>query len=216
MRHLKRKAMPKKWPMPRKGTTFVIKTKFNPEQGVPILIALRDMLGIAQNRKEVKKALHSQNILVNNKIARDEGNAMLLFDVLTIVPSKKSYRLGISKSGKFGLEEIKEGEAAFKIAKLVDKKILKGRRTQLNLSDGRNVLSEVKCNINDSIVINLKDKKIEKCLPLKEKAKVIVVGGKHSGARGVIDKIKLERKMARLNIDGKEINALIKQLMVIE
>ena len=214
--HLKRQTIPKNWPIHRKGTKYVVRPNFSMSKGVPILIILRDMLKIAQNRKEVKKAIHSKHIFLNKKRVTNEKNSALLFDVITIIPSKKNYRLELSKNGKFKIEEINESEAGKKIAKIMNKKTLKGKKTQLNLSDGKNFISNINCKVNDSVLINFKDKKIEKCLPLKEKTKVIVTGGKHSGERGIINKTNFERKMMELNIDKKKVNVLIKQLMVIE
>jgi len=214
--HLKRQKVPKSWPIARKGTTYVIKPNFSLQKGIPILIVLRDILKIAQNRKEVKKALHLKQILVNSKIAINEKNSVLLFDTITIIPSKKNYKLALTEKGKFKVEEIKEKESLSKIVKIVNKKTLKGKKTQLNLSDGKNILSDLKCNVHDSVILDLKDKKIIKILPLKEKANAIIFAGKHSGIKGVINKIKLEDKIAELNINEKNVNVLIKQLMVIE
>ena len=214
MTHLKRQKAPKNWPIPRKGTKFIVRPNFG--KGIPILILLRDMLKVAQNRKEVKKALHSKHILRNNKPAKDEKNSLSLFDTLSIVPAKKHYRLELTDNGKFKVTEIKESEANNKIAKVVNKKTLRGKKTQLNLSDGKNFLSTIKCNTGDSALVNFKDKKIEKCLPLKEKAKVVVFGGKHTGKQGQIRKLKLERKIASVVVNKENINVLIKQLMVVD
>jgi|TARA_Y100000034_G_scaffold19272_2_gene21709 small subunit ribosomal protein S4e len=211
--HLKRQKTPKKWPIPRKGTAYVVRPNNNLKNSIPILIVLRDILKLAQNRKEVKKAIHSKHILLNNKILKDEKNPMLLFDILSIVPSKKHYRMELSKKGKF---QIKETEINKKISKIINRKILKGKKIQLNLSDGKNFLSDIKCNVNDSVLINLKDKKIEKCIPLKEKAKIIIIGGKHTGETGIINNINSKRKITESVIDKKNVNVLIKQLMVIE
>ena len=211
MTHLKRQKIPKNWPINRKGTKYVVTPNF---KGLPILIILRDILKLAQNRKEVKKALYAQHILLNGKIVKDEKNSALLFDVITNVPAKENYRVELSDKGKFKVEKV--SEVGKKIAKIMNKKTLKGKKTQLNLSDGRNVLSEIKCNVNDSILISFKDNEIEKCLEMKEKAKVIVIAGKHAGEKGIIRSIKPRRKMAGLNVGEKEINVLIKQLMVVE
>jgi small subunit ribosomal protein S4e len=214
--HLKRQKSPKNWPIYRKGTKYIVRPRSNIEKGLPLLVILRDVLRIAQNRKEVKRALHEKQILVNNKIARDERSNVLLLETISILPLKKHYRLGLSDKGKFEVKEIKENEVNQKISKIVNKKILKGKKTQLNLSDGRNFISDIKCNINDSAKINLKEKKIEGCLGLKEKAKVLVFAGKHTGERGTIKKINQEKKMAELNINKKIVNTLISQFMVIE
>ncbi len=216
MSHMKRQSSPKSWPIKRKGTTYVVSSNFSTKQGVPILVLLRDMLKVADNRSEVKRIIHLKQILVNDRNVTDERNNVLLFDTINLIPLKKCYRLELSDSGKFLPKEIKESETAKKTAKVVNKKTLKGKKTQLNLSDGENFLSDLKCNISDSVVINLKDRKIEKCLPLKEKEKVIIFAGKHLGKKGEIEKINKEEKTAEVKIGGKNINILIKQLMVVE
>jgi len=216
MAHMKRHMAPKRWPIKRKGTKFVVRSNFNPTRGIPLLVVLRDMLRICQNRKEVKKAIYEKKIFVNCKEAKDEKNPLLLFDTLSIIPAEKYYRIILSANGKYSLGEINEKESGQKITKIMDKKILKGKKIQLNMRDGNNFISDIKCNMEDSALIDLKNKKIIKCLPLKEKANIFVVEGKHAGSKGVIEKLKLERKMAKLNIEGKEINVLIKQIMVVE
>jgi small subunit ribosomal protein S4e len=205
MSHLKRHAIPKSWPIERKGTAFVVQPNRSISSSLPVLIVLRDLLNVAQNRKEVKKMIHMKNILLNGKQIRDEKEAVLLFDTITLVPSNKHYRLVILKNEKFNVEEIKENESNSKIAKIINKKMLKGKKVQLNLSDGRNFLSAINCKTGDSVLINLKSKKIEKCIPLKENSDVIVFAGKHSGEKGI----------SSINTGEEKINVLIKQLMVI-
>ena len=214
--HLKRQKVPKSWPIPRKGSVYVVRPNFNLEKGLPILIILRDILKVTQNRREVKKVLHKKQILLNNSPVKNEKNNVLLFDVIKILPFKKSYRIELSENGKFKVNEISENEADKKIAKIINKKILKDRKTQLNLSDGRNFISDIKCKTNDSLLINLKDRKIEKHIPLKEKSNVIVFEGKHAGKKGRINKIDQDKKMVELDVDEKSFNVLIKQLMVVE
>ena len=213
--HLKRQKEPKRWQISRKGTTFVVRPSSNLRKGIPLLIILRDMMKVAQNRKEVKKAIHEKNILVNLKPVKDERHSVLLFDLITIVPEKKSYRIDLTENGKFTVEEAKDSTET-KVAKVVNKKMLKGKKVQLNLSDGNNFLSDVRCEVNDSVLIDLKNKKIQKCFPLKEKVNVFVFEGKHAGKRGVINKILSEKKMIELSQDKNISNVLIKQLMIVE
>lgn len=213
MKHMKRQSVPKNWPVPRKGSAYVVR----PISGnIPILVVLRDLLKIARNRKEVKKALHMNNILINGKAVKEDKIGVTLFDVVTIVPSKKNYKIDLKQNGKFTVEEISEKEADYKVAKVVDKKILKGKKIQLNLSDGNNFLSDLKCKTNDSVIVDFKEKKPVKCLELKEGSNVIIFAGKHAGKKGSIEKLKLERKMASVNFGEDKVNVLIKQLMVVE
>jgi len=216
MSHLSRQEKPKKWPIEKKGTTYLVSPNSNIKEGMPLLTILRDVLKIAENRKEVKTIIHERKILVNEKPATDEKNSVLFFDTIRILPMKKAYRMELTNKGKFNLVEVKENEAGKKVTKIVNKKILKGKKIQLNFSDGRNLLSKEKCNVNDSVLINFKDNKIEKILPLKEKAKVIVFAGKHAGKTGEIEKLDLKEKTVKIKNSEKEINILIKQLMVIE
>ncbi|HKL23289.1 MAG TPA: KOW motif-containing protein [Candidatus Nanoarchaeia archaeon] len=211
MTHLKRKSIPKEWPMSRKGSTFVAK---NISKGVPILVVIRDIMKIARNRKEVKKAIHMKHLLVSNRIVNDEKKSMELFDTLTIIPSKKNYQLILSEHGKYDVKEISEKETKEKISKIIDKKIVKGKKSQLNLWDGRNYLSDIKCQVNDSVLIDLEKNKILKCLPLKEKCEVLIIGGKHAGDKGVVKRIDLEEKMVEVKTKDEQFNVLIKQIMV--
>ena len=86
--YLKRQKAPKKWPIPRKGTTYVVRPKFNLTRGIPILIVLRDMLKITQNKKETKKAIYLKKILVGKKPVKDEKQSISLFDIITITDAR--------------------------------------------------------------------------------------------------------------------------------
>jgi len=211
--HLKRQKVPKSWPIFRKGTKYVVSPKSNLQRGIPLLIVLRDILKVVQNRKEAKRIIHAREVLVNNKQVSDEKMSVSLFDTISLVPMKKYYRAELLNGGKFSLSEIKENESNYKISKLVDKKMLKGKKVQLNFEDGRNLISDVKCAVNDSIIINLKGKKVEKCLPLKEGATAFIFLGKHSGKSVVVKKIYKEKGVAEVESDNNSINVLIKQLM---
>ncbi|GIU68419.1 MAG: 30S ribosomal protein S4e [Candidatus Pacearchaeota archaeon] len=214
--HLKRESAPKKWAIERKGTTYVVRPTGNLKLGIPLLIVLRDFLGIVKNRKEAKIAISSKKILINLKKPKDEKQSLLLFDVLFIVPEKKFFRLTLNEKGKFSLEEINENESHLKISKIINKKILKGGRTQINLLDGRNFIYNKKVNVNDSVLLNLKDKKIEKILPLKEGANAFVFDGKHAGKKGRINSIDLKNKVVNLDFNGNSLKVLIKQILIIE
>lgn len=213
---MKRHAMPKNWPIPRKGTTFVVSSNFGSEGGMPVLVILRDILKVAKTKKEVKKALFAKDILINGKVVHDEKNPAMLLDSLTIVPSKKTYRIELSENGKFTLIEIKENESEYKIGKIIGKKTLKGKKVQINLNDGKNYLYDKECKVGDSVLVDLKNKKVQKCLPLKEKSNILVFAGKHAGAKGKLEKIDDKTKIATIDKGKEKVNVLTKQLMVVE
>ena len=214
--HLKRQAIPKTWPVHRKGTKYVVRPNSNGEHGIPILIVLRDILGVAQNRKEVKRAIFMKNILVDGRPARSENQSILLFDTISLVPMKKFYRLTMGKNGKFRVEEISEKDSMRKIMKITDKKTLKGKKVQLNFLEGRNFISEIKCNTGDSVVMDFSGKKIEKVIPLKAGSRVFVYSGKHTGENGEMINFDKKTKTAEVKFDDKTVRVLTKQLVAIE
>jgi small subunit ribosomal protein S4e len=211
MAYTKRNNIPRNWPVRKKGSKYVVTPK---SKGIPLTIVFREILGICENRKEVKKAMNMKRIIVNGKEIRDERNCVDLFDKITILPMRINYQISLSKTGKYSAEKIDKKEISKKVSKIISKKKITGSKIQINLSDGKNFLSDMKCKIGDSVLIDLNKGKIEKTLPLKEKAKVIVFGGKHAGARGQI--LKIGDKNAKIKTKDQEISVLIKQLMIIE
>lgn len=216
MSYLKRQKMPKSWPIPRKGTAYVVSPSSGLSKGIPLLIILRDILKITKDRKEAKKAIKSKKIMLNKKEIFEERSLVNLFDVISILPSKKNYRLILSEKGKFAVEEITEGDSLKKTSKIINKKKIKTGKVQINLIDGRNILSDLKANVNDSVVFLFEKRKIEKILPLKEGASVLIFAGKHIGEKGKIKSIDNEKKMVEIELGGKPTKVLIKQLIVVE
>ena len=203
--YLKRQSAPRSWPITRKGTAYVVRPMSDlNNEGIPLLIALREMLKITRNRNEAKKVLRLGEIKVNGKIVFDERRALRLFDIITISALGKSYKVSLNEKAKFELIEVNGKEAEIKVVRVINKKTLKKKKTQLNFSDGSNVISNMKCNVNDSVVIDFKGNKPEKCLELKEKARVLVIGGKHTGAYGMIDSLDKEHKMALPGLCGDQ------------
>ena len=178
---------------------------------MPLLFILRDLMKISQNKKETKKILSSEKVRVNGKIVRDVNFPLTLFDTLTI--ENKNFRIKI-KNNKFDFSEIKEFENN-KIVKVIGKKILHGNKIQINLSDGRNILTKEKINVGDSTLINLTDNKIEKVFSLKTGAKAIVLSGKHISKEGKIESVDENRGLCLLDVGDKKINVKIDNLMVL-
>lgn len=218
--HLKRQKIPKTWPLERKSTTYVVKPSHSLNKGIPILVLLRDILEIAKDRREVKKAIFRKQVFLNGKNARDEKNNALLFDTLTLksIDGKTiiHYRVELGDNKKFCLTEINEKEANKKVSKVINKKLLKGRKIQINLIDGRNFLSNLKCKVNDSVLIDFEKNELSKHLPLSEKSNAVVFAGKHSGQKGIIKEIDEKNKVVKISTKNGEINVLVKQIIVVE
>jgi small subunit ribosomal protein S4e len=207
--YLKRKAMPKTWPIPRKGSTYVVKAS---EKTIPLIIVLRDILEFVKTKKEAKNLINASEIIVDTKPRKEINYAVSLFSVISIPKIKKFYRVELKKD-KLAINEIKEDGSGFKICKIIGKRILKGGMQQINLIDGRNVLSKEKLNVNDSVLINLKDNKIVKSLPIEKGASVIIVGGKNMGKTGKITEV---NEKISVKSEDKILNILPKNIYVVE
>ena len=208
--HLKRQQISKTWPIQRKGTKYLVVPSHDKKSGIPLLIVLREILKTVKNKKEAKKILNLNLVKINNKIVKNEKYPLSLFDKLEV--GDKIYQIKIDKNKKFSAEEVKNLES--KIVKIINKKVLKNKIIQINLSDGRNFIAKDKANTGDSAVINLKENKIEKIIPLKEGSEVIITKGKHFGKTGKIKKIEEKTKLALVESDTK-INVNLKNLMAI-
>jgi small subunit ribosomal protein S4e len=213
MAYIIRQTVSKTWPIPKKGTKYVVVPSHNRKEGIPLLLVMRDILGFVKTRKELKKILLEKKILINGREARDEKISLLLFDTLSIPALKKYYRVSISDIKKIKLDEIKEGDILTKISKIVGKKMLRGKKVQLNLNDGRNVLFDEKAGVGDSVVVNLKEGKIGKVLPVKKDSQVLIVKGKHMGRNGKI--LSLEDDEVLINTGDGDIKIQEEELIVL-
>ena len=214
MSHLKKIAMPRSWPLKKTGTKYIVKARPGIGNGtsIPILLVLRDMLHVASTRSEVKQIIFMKDVMINGRVINDDKFPAGLFDIITLHKLKKSYKIIFLKNGKLGIEESKEAEN--KISKVIGKKILKGNKQQINLLDGSNILSKEKVKVNDSIIFSLKDKKLVKVMPLKEKADVYIIGGKHIGEKGTIEKI--DARQAIIKIEKKSVNIQLNNIFVMD
>ena len=201
MAHLKRLASPKNWIIPKKGTKYVLRAYPGKEMSMPLGMLVRDLLKLTSIRKETRSFLKKKEIMVDGKAIEEEKFPVGLFDTIALKNLGKFYRIIINEHGKFDVQEIKENEIDQKSYKVMGKTSLKNGKMQLNLFNGRNIISDKKVSVNDSLVVDLQKNSILKHLPLKDGAKIYVLGGKHMGSFGTIEKI-VERD-AKVKI-GKE------------
>lgn len=217
--HIKRSSMPKTWPINRKDSSkrYLAVPSHAKSKGISLLFVIRDILKIARTKKEVRLILLNGDVKVNNVVRKSEDFPLQVFDTMSLEKIKSNYRLEI-KNKKFRLVEISDKEADKKIAKICGKTILKEGLVQMNLDDGQNFVTKDKFSIGDSAIVNTKEKKVIKILPMSEGAKVEIVSGKHAGHQGkLISFEKLSRgKNYIIKLEKKEVSLPAKTLLVIE
>jgi small subunit ribosomal protein S4e len=117
-----------------------------------------------------------------------------LMDIISIPRIKSHYRVMLNPRGQITLKKIDENEAGWKLARIVNKTLVKKGRIQLNLHDGRNILVDKdEYRTGDAIKISLPDQKIMERYPMQEESLAFLTGGAHIGTICRIRKIQKTR-----------------------
>jgi len=192
-KHLKRINAPKTWNINKKINKYIRRP--NPgahkfEEGMPLSILIKDVLNLAKTHKEVKNILNKNDILVDGIKRREPKFIVGFMDVITVPLLKENFRVIINNKGKLDVIKIDDSEAKLKICRL-NGKTMYSKKVQLNLSDGRNILSDKKdMNVGDSILISLPNQEIKDVLKLDRGSLVILMGGKNIGNIASVEEIK--------------------------
>ena len=144
----KRTTVEKFWPVPRKGTKYLSSSTHDAHTGIPILIVLRDLLKVVRSAKEAKKILNDKKVLINNRVVKTGGYPLSLFDVVSFPTIKKYYKATL-KGKKMTLEETSEKNSKTRVYRIIGKKLLKGKKVQVNLSNGRNLELSKSAEVGD-------------------------------------------------------------------
>ena len=190
--HQKRLSVPKSWPVERKTDTFTAKAGAGPhgEDGVPLVIVLRDVLGYVDTATEATYAVNSGGVLVNGDSVDDRNRPIGMFDILAFPERDEFYRVFPDEGGRLGLTPIDEADAGSKLGKIIGKTTVSGGRTQLNLHDGANLVVEDEgYSGNDSIVLDNETNEVVAHFVYEEGALVTAVDGQHAGEIGEVDEI---------------------------
>ncbi len=211
--YLKRAKTPKTWPIKRKGTKYIVVPTHDLNKGVPLMLMLRDYLNIGSTTREVRKAMIAGQVEVNGKEIKNKNYGLSLNDTVTL-KSGENYRLTYSETKRFILEKINASEAKEKVAKVVGKKILKGKKVQISLSDGRTMIVKTDVKIGNSVLVDLKNNDMKKEIPLEKGSEIIVVSGKHIGKKGKVEEI--SQGVGRVTFAHKKIGLKLNNIMAIK
>ncbi len=192
--HLKRLACPKTWPIERKSITFI--SRPNPgaqslDHGLPLVVVLRDIIGVARNLKEVKYLLHNKDCLVDGSVCHDARRFVGLMGVVSFPKTKEYYRILINDKNKLCVVKINEKEVNVKVSKITGKTSLKGGKTQINTLDGRSILVDDASayKVSDSLVLEIPNQTIKTHLKFEVGATILLDAGRHVGSIATIESI---------------------------
>jgi small subunit ribosomal protein S4e len=176
-----------------KSKKFVISIncgKHNKKNTVSIGYVLRDILHLADNKKELMYIINNKEVLVDNKMVKSINLPVGLYDIIKIPRIKKIYKAVIQENSLINLVEITDKEAKYKICKIIFKKIIKDNNIQLTSNDGRIITTTNNAyKTKASVKLDLEENTIKEYYPLEKGRDVLIIGGKHIGAKGKITNV---------------------------
>lgn len=203
--HLKRLNMPRTWKLERKGFKFMIRPDAgkNSDLSIPLLPVLRDMLKVVSSAKECRFVINQGLIKVNQVPAKRAQQTLGLFDVLSV--KDEDYRLKINEKNQLFLDKAKDGKHM--ISKVINKRILKKGKVQLNLMNGYNVLvPKDDYQVGDSVELTLPKMTVKSKKSLQKGGKALIFKGRHPGLIGVVEEV--TEGGITLKADNKSISTL--------
>lgn len=205
---LKRKPAPAFWPIHRKELPWVVKPSpgsHSLENCLPLTLVLRDILGVAQTRKEGQLILAQGKVQVDGKICRKDDFPVGLMDVISMPDSDKYYRVMPSHKGLV-LTPISKEESKTTLLR-VENKATVHNGVQIALHNGSNMLikvadpknpAEVTYETFDVLKVTYPEKTVVQTVKTKEGNLAVITGGKNIGTQGKIVEIeKTEAKKRR-------------------
>ena len=188
--HLKSYFAPKSWKVKKKYIKFISKPNPGPhkiEMSLPLCVIIRDILGYAKSMREVKFILQNKNVEVDGIRRNDPRFPVGLFDVLSFKQTGENFRIILNAAGKLDLIKIDKQESSHKICKIAGKTAIKGK-VQLNLNDGKNIVTEdSQYKVGDGVLLELSGKaKIKEKISLDKNALIYLTDGKHIGRTGKV------------------------------
>ncbi len=190
-KHMKRFNVPGALKLHRKEKTWTVKPSPGPhpiKKSIPLGIIIRDYLNLADTIKETKSILSNNEVYVDGEIKKEYKYPVGLMDVVSFPKIKKYFRVIFDQRGKLSLIPISSKDAEWKLCRVENKKIIKGKKTQINLHDGRNkIVKKDEYKTGDVLKINFDDNKISDKFEFKKGNVSIIIGGSHIGEIADID-----------------------------
>ena len=218
---LKRRAAPRSWTVPRKGTKWILRPRPGPhpqDRALPLLLVLRDLRKVVVSAREARHLVSDGAVQIDAKVAKDLARGVGLMDTVSLAPPLDlHYRLVTDRRGKLVLVSIPSTEAAVKIARVRAKHAAKGGKVEVTLHDGRNLLTAASTpwKVGDSLKIELPKQKVLEHLALKPGALAYVAGGSHVGELGRVERVEVRNSPQPNLVHFKEGFSTIKEYVFV-
>jgi small subunit ribosomal protein S4e len=194
-KQLKRLNAPRVLRIPRKARVLTIRSSpgmHSLEQSIPLGLIVRDYLKLCDTYKEARKIISNGDVLVDGEKRKNFKYPCGLMDVVSIPKTRQNVRILFDRNGKLALVPISEGDAQWKLCRVLNKTTVPGKKIQLNVHDGRNILVEKdEYHTGDVLKFSFKDRKIDEVYALEKGTVSMIVGGTHVGEIANIEEIQV-------------------------
>ena len=218
---LKRRAAPRSWTIPRKGTKWVKRPSPGPhaqDQSIPLLLVLRDLRHLAHSTREAGQLVGSGAVKVDGKVVKDLSRGVGLLDTVSFgAPLNEHFRLLKDRRGKLTLLSIPAAEAAVKLGRVRFKHAVRGGKVEVTLHDGRNLLvpSSSPYKVGDTLKLALPGQKVVAHLPLAPGQLAYVAGGSHVGEVARVERIEVLNSPQPNRVHFKEGFSTVKEYVFV-
>ena len=194
-KHLKRLNAPRTLNIHRKELKWTVKSSPGPhplEDSIPLGLIVRDYLELVDNLREANRIIANSEILVDGVKRKSHKFSCGFMDVISIPKMKNDYRILFNNRGKLTLVPIASKDASWKLCRIENKTIVKGKQIQLNLHDGNNqIIKKDEYKTGDVLKIAFKDKKIDEIYKFERGTVSMIIGGSHIGEVANIEDIEI-------------------------
>ena len=218
---LKRRAAPRSWTVPRKGTKWLKRPGPGPhaqDESMPLLLVLRDVRHLVASTREARLLVRTGSVRVDGSVAKDLDRGLGLMDTLSFAPPLDAhFRIVKDRRGKLALVAIPPAEAAVKLGRVRFKHTVRGGRVEVTLHDGRNLLvpANSPLRVGDSVKVALPEQKVVEHLPLAPGALAYISGGSHVGELARVDRVEVRNSSQPNRVHLKEGFSTVKEYVFV-
>ena len=206
--HLKRLAAPKTWPILRKNTKWITKPSPGPHDqtmALPLSVLIKEVLTLTNTTQELRQVIKKQAIMIDGKPASSPKFPVGYLDVVSIPEQQATYRMVMDERGRLAAITIPAAEATVKLLQVRTKTSIGKDALQIGCNDGTTlrVAANTHYKIGDSVLFDLKERRVVEHLPLAAKSCCQVLRGHHAGALGIVSAV--TGQQVHLSVDKVEI-----------
>ena len=184
-----KRAMTRGWQISKKQYKFTVKNKCGPHSAnssLSLTVVIRDLIKLTNTYKETKNLINEGSVLIDSKKRSDPQFSVGIMDTISIPEEKLFYRL-LPHKNILTLVKIEKNESNTKLCKIKSKHTIKNGLLQYCLNDGRNIISDNKYKVGDTLKIELPTQKILDSFSIVKDSYILVLQGKLSGKIGIIE-----------------------------